>query len=234
MSMDNPCIKLQGCENSSNPEIALHASLLSLTFSFAIWQLNNFMFWLYKYMLEDGGLKLWLSDQARNILSEKAYKFGYYALQRLHWISYLYTIYASKKMIGNDHAENLYLESMLERRSGLCMFVMDSKKVIIGNVSAMPDPSAPKSESYIRILPYFTGHLCEAHLQLHITTDYTYHLEEQIRGEAHHHYNFDVILPSDNISYAREFDRDFFKKSFIDKTCPCGHVVYNTNQSMGG
>jgi hypothetical protein len=182
----------------------------------------------YEGMLNDFWWKRKISGVVKKRLGDEKRKHAIALVNRLHWWSFRYVIWSSRKIISGNAAEELYFSSFFSGSSGLCMFVLDSKKCVIGLVTGMPDFAHPVNERHIRILPYFTGHLCGDHLQLHITTDYTDHIGDQLAEGPHREYNFDVILPSDSIKYVREFDIDFFKSHFVRKQCPCGHAVYNT------
>lgn len=209
------------------------AAIIVFVLSMAIFVVDYSARKFYSFMLDDSRVRQKTSSFARKNINEGLYQSLDSLVQHLHWYSYLYFVYTAKCVFGQDQAESLYLSSMLEQQSGLCMFVMESRKVVIGNVAGMPDPREKKSETCVRVLPYYTGHLCEKHLQLHITTDYTKQIEEQRRGIDHQYYSFDVILPSARITYAREFDLDFFKKRFIRKECLCGHKLYSVGLLQG-
>ena len=209
----------------------LQTSLVTLTIAIICLAFTKLVAWYYAFYLGQSRLRQRLAGFARRSVGASVYHRLQRAAQWCHWQSYRFTVHAMRKLIEGDHAETLYLGSLLGTGSGLCMFVLDSRKVIIGNVTGMPEPSAPKEESQIRVLPYFTGHLCEAHLQLHITTDYTPYLDAQSRGEAHRDYAFDIVLAAHKTSYVREFDIRFFRSRFINHHCPCGHPVYNITRS---
>ncbi|WP_168015432.1 hypothetical protein [Halomonas salinarum] len=219
---------VQDKKESAESLVSLTSAAITFVVAISIFVFNKALLAYNEFMMSDSPVKSRVAKVSQNKLQGCLYQTAYLVVQKLHWYSYLYTVYSARQMIKDDHIEELFLNSMLQVQSGLCMFVMESQKVVIGNVAAMPDPASAKTESYVRVLPYFTGHLCDDHLQLHITTDYTHHIDAQRNGEAHQNYSFDVVLPSSRITYVREFDRDFFKESFINKSCPCGHKVYNT------
>jgi|GEM_PF-6022262 len=210
------------------------ASLVTFIIALVCLAMTNVLSWYYEFYLNDSRMKARLADAARRWLRvsdlERLHRIGEWC----HWQSYRFTIYSMRTLIAEDHTETLYLNSLLGTGSGLCMFVLDSKKVIIGNVSGMPEPSVPKTESQVRVLPYFTGHLCDAHLQLHITTDYTPYLDTQIQGKDHQSHSFDIVLPSHKTTYVREFDTRFFRSQFIQRRCPCGSPIYHLTGSDAG
>lgn len=214
-----------------------HISLMTLFLAFFLWAFTFLIDWYWSVNIDNLSKVRWLAKKLEvEKLPYPVKKMLKSLYNRSVWYSYKYIDYSARKLIGNDGQNVLFYDNVAsgQHSKKLLMITTNSRKVFICSVFSMPEQNLYDTNGTLGIIPFMSGYLCDKHLQLHVTTDYTEMLEAINSGEIDTDSSMAVYLPVDDIAYSRQFDADIFSQNFKKKPCACGYYVGDTVKVEGG
>jgi len=112
-----------------------------------------------------------------------------------------------------DELERMFWNSLTELRDEdkLLMVTLSSNKVYVGYVNNI---QSPIGDTYVSILPYFSGFRDKETQEFYITTDYLEVLEDFVEKGIEDTIDdkMGVVIPKDNITIVSQFDLDTFNQ----------------------